>query len=247
VVHDSDLVRERVRLLEVLRGEQHGRTLGDQVADDLPHVLALGRVETGGRLVEEDHRGSADERRRQVEPASHATRVGLRRTVGGRTQVEPLEQLSRPPLCVASREVEQLPDEHEVLPAGEVLVDRGVLAGQPDLLADPVRIARHVEPGHLGKAGIGSQQGGQDAHRGGLPGAVRAEHAEHGALPGEQVHAVEGERVAEALDQSVSLNRVCHGDSVGAGPGTARTRRWQRLSAAYQGSHQRVCRIPTHG
>ena len=51
-----DLVGERVGLLEVLRGEQHGRAVVDELADDVPHVLALGRVEAGGRLVEEDHR-----------------------------------------------------------------------------------------------------------------------------------------------------------------------------------------------
>ena len=55
VVDDADLVGERVGLVEVLRGQQHGRAVGDEPAHDVPHVLALGRVEAGGRLVEEDH------------------------------------------------------------------------------------------------------------------------------------------------------------------------------------------------
>ncbi len=56
VVDDRDLVGQRVGLLQVLRGQQHGRAVGDQAAHDAPHVLALGGVEAGRRLVEEDDR-----------------------------------------------------------------------------------------------------------------------------------------------------------------------------------------------
>ncbi len=65
VVDHGDLVGERVGLLQVLRGQQHRRAVADQAADHVPHVLALGRVEAGGRLVEEDHRRPADQATRR--------------------------------------------------------------------------------------------------------------------------------------------------------------------------------------
>ena len=43
--------------------------------DDLPHRLAAARVEAGGRLVEEEHRGAADEARGEVEAPAHPARV----------------------------------------------------------------------------------------------------------------------------------------------------------------------------
>ena len=76
--------------------------VGDQAAHDVPHVLALGRVEAGGRLVEEDHRRPADQARGQVEPAAHAAGVGLGRPVGRLGQVEPSSS-SRGPAPCASR------------------------------------------------------------------------------------------------------------------------------------------------
>ena len=96
VVDDGDLVGQGVGLLQVLRGQQHGRAVRDQAADDVPHVLALGRVEAGGRLVQEDHLGAADQARGQVEAAAHAAGVGLGRPVGRVGQVEPLQQLGGP-------------------------------------------------------------------------------------------------------------------------------------------------------
>ena len=141
VVDDADLVGQRVGLVQVLGGQQHGRSLGDEVADDVPHVLALGRVEAGGRLVEEDHRRAADQARGQVEPPAHAAGVGLGHLAGGVGEVEPVQQLRGAGLGLAGAQVEQLADHDQVLGAGEVLVDRGVLAGQADGVADLLRLA----------------------------------------------------------------------------------------------------------
>jgi len=88
-------------------------------------------------------------------------------------------------------QVEQLADQHQVLGAGQVLVDARVLAGQADPPADPLRLAQHVDAGHLRVAGIRAQQGGEHPDRGGLAGAVGAEHAEHGAAAHRQVHPVQ--------------------------------------------------------
>ncbi len=68
-VDHGDPVGEPVGLVEVLGGQQHGRALADQALDGLPEVEPAARVEARGRLVEEDHRRSGDERRGEVEAA----------------------------------------------------------------------------------------------------------------------------------------------------------------------------------
>jgi hypothetical protein len=69
-----DAVGEPVGLLEVLRGQQHGRAAGDAVLDRVPQRAAAARVEAGGRLVEEQHRRAGDERGGEVEPAGACRR-----------------------------------------------------------------------------------------------------------------------------------------------------------------------------
>ena len=96
VVDDHDAVGQAVGLLEVLRREQHGGP-GATSSSITPHSsVRLLRVEPGGRLVEEQHRRPVHERRREVEPAPHAARVGAHQTVGGVGQVEPFEQVVAP-------------------------------------------------------------------------------------------------------------------------------------------------------
>ena len=70
--------------------------------------------------------------------------------------------------------------------------------------------ADHVVAEHGGGAGVGPEQRGEDADRGGLAGAVGAQQAEDGALPDAEIHAVEGAGVTECLDQPVRFDRVGH-------------------------------------
>ena len=92
--------------------------------------------------------GCPIERRGEVEAAAHAAGVRLRDPVGGVLEREPLEELVRPAGDASARRQLVEPAEHpEVLAAGEVLVDRGVLPREADQLADRLRVARDVEPG----------------------------------------------------------------------------------------------------
>ena len=94
VVDHGDAVGQPVGLFEVLRRQQHGRPLGDQLADDGPQLGAALDVEAGGGLVEEQHRRALHEGGGDVESPPHAARVGAHRTVGGVAQVEAREQLA---------------------------------------------------------------------------------------------------------------------------------------------------------
>ena len=177
----------------------------------------LGRVEAGRRLVEEEHRRAGHQGGGQVEAPAHAARVGLEDAVAGIGQAEPLEQLARPLSGRPAAQVRQAPDHAQVLPAGQVLVDRGVLPGQTDEAAHGVGVRADVVPQDGGRARVGFEDGRQDPHDGRLAGPVGAEQAEHGPRLDLERDAVEGAHrsLTEDLDQVGCL----HGERRGAGRG----------------------------
>jgi len=87
-----------------------------------------------------------------------------------------------------------------------VLVDRRVLAGEPDLAAQLARLGDDVEAGDAGAAAVGRQQGGEDADRSRLAGAVGAEQGEDGAGGGAEVDAVERADVLVGLAKPCRFN-----------------------------------------
>ena len=147
VIDDDDPVGELVGLVEVLRGQQQGHAVGDQLADDVPHADAARRVQAGRRLVEEQHRRAHHEARRQVEPAAHPAAIGASHAVGGVGEVEAVEQLGRPRPRLAAGQAAQPADHHEVLAPGQHLVDGRRLRGDADVALDLRRLGDDVEPG----------------------------------------------------------------------------------------------------
>ena len=220
-VDDRDPVGELVGLVEVLGGEQDRAAVGDQLADRGPHLAARARVETGGRLVEEDQRRPADQADREVEPAAHATGELGDLPVRGVLQRELGEQDRGALPGLGLGQPEQPAEQHQVLGGGQVLVDRGVLPGDTEQLTHLVRVGPDVDAEDLGVAAVDPQQRRQHREHRGLAGAVRAEHAEDLAAAYLQVDAVDGAVVTEVLDQTGGVHReggvgVGHGSSVGA-------------------------------
>jgi hypothetical protein len=72
-IDDDDSPSQGVGFIEVLRGQQDGRSLSDEVADRIPHLDAIARVETRRGLVEEEQCRSRDEAGREIETAAHAS------------------------------------------------------------------------------------------------------------------------------------------------------------------------------
>ena len=206
VVDHGDPVGEPVRLVQVLGGEQHGGARRDAVLDGLPQAQAAARVEPGGRLVQEQHLRLRHQRSGEVEPAPHAAGVRAHDPAAppraGRTgRAGPRRAPGR-----AAPEVVEAAHHLEVLLAGQVLVDGRVLAGQPDVRAQPGRIPHHVEARDLRRAAVGRQQRREDAHRGRLAGAVGTEQSQHRARGRAQVDAAQRLDVAVRLAQAVGLD-----------------------------------------
>jgi hypothetical protein len=206
-VDDRDAVGQLVGLLEVLGAEQDRRPLGRQRPGDLPHLVARPRVQAGGRLVEEHQPRGDDDARRDVQPAAHAPGPVLDQPSGRVRDAERVEQLVRPRPGGGPAVAQQPAEQHEVLPAGELLVDRRQLAGEADQAADRVRLGHHVVPEHAGRTRVRLDQGGQHPDRRRLPGAVGPEDAVDGTGRHGQVDAGDSGRPPVGLDQPRRLDR----------------------------------------
>ena len=73
-------VGQMLRLVQILRGEQDGRSGGSQFPDCMPHLVARLGVQAGGRLVQENHLRIPDQAHRDIKPAPHSTGIGTRPT-----------------------------------------------------------------------------------------------------------------------------------------------------------------------
>ncbi len=97
-----------------------------------------------------------DEGRGQVQAAPHATGVGANEPAGGIRKAEALQELVGPGRDPPARELGKAADQAQVLAAGEVRVDSGVLAREADAITDGVRFADHVVAEDLGAAAVSS-------------------------------------------------------------------------------------------
>ena len=119
--------------------------------------------------------------------------------VGGVGEAQALEQLVGPRADDGPRQVVEAADHLEVGARGEQAVDGGLLAGEAELRAHGRRVGDDVVAGDRGAALGRAQQRGEDAHGGGLAGAVVAEQAEHRALGDVEVDVAQRPEVAVAL------------------------------------------------
>ena len=123
-------------------------------------------------------------------------------------ELEALQQLVGAALRLAAGHVVQLAHHLQVLEAGEVLVDGGVLPRQADLRAERRGVLHHVQADDAGGAAVGLEQRGEDADGGGLAGPVGSEQAEDGPGTRGEVHAAQGANRSVRLLQALDDDRV---------------------------------------
>ncbi len=207
MIEHRDGVGEPVGLLQVLGRQQHRRTPVGQVGDQPPQTEPAARVKAGGRLVEKQHLRGTNQAGRHVQTATHAAGVRAHGTVSDRGEVELFQQYVGPPGGRPASQPGQAADHAQILPAGQVAVDRRVLPEQADRPPHVARPRDHVLAEHDRPARVGPQQRGHDPHHRRLPGPVWPQQSEH--RPGRHVQIYPGQRcyLAEALRQTLRDNR----------------------------------------
>ena len=205
-VDDPDPIGERVGLLEVLGGEEDGDPVrGREPLDLIPKRGAALHVEAGGGLVQEQDRGLVHQREREVQAPAHAARVAADLAVRRIGQPDARDQLVAAAGCVRLGEAVHPGLQAHVLAGGQELVERGLLQGDADRVADLGALLDDVVAGDPGRAGGRRQQRRQHVNGGRLAGSVGAEKAVDLARRDRQVDPVDGagpllEFAHEALD-----------------------------------------------
>src|SRR5690606_4589585 len=205
VADDAHPVTEGFDLGEDVAGQEHGPAVGRVLLDHLPKSGLHQRVETGGRLVEDEEvhvRGEGGHQR-------HLLTVPLR--IGGSLlggiQVETLDQIG-PALLVEP----PAQTTHEVyhLATGEI----GPQVHVPRDVRQTAMQFGGVRPGigseETGLTGIGSYEPEEDPDRGGLAGPVGAEEPMNLSLRYFEVEPVEGPHMSEGLDQTLDEDVCVH-------------------------------------
>lgn len=204
-VQDRDPISQMLGLVQGLSRQQHGDAVVGEVSDGLPDLVARLRVQSGGRLVEEDDRRVADQAHRDVEPATHPAGVGGRLPGPRLGQSESGQQVVGD--LVRILQVAQPGDQDQVFPAGEHLVDCSELAGQADRLPHLQGFGGDVEVLDDRGAGVGLEQRRQYPHQGRLAGSVGAEQGEDAAACNLEVDAAQHRQILERLLNAAHPNR----------------------------------------
>ena len=97
-------------------------------------------------------------------------------------------------------------EEAQVFLDGEIAIERKFLRHVADVLAHPLRVAHHIDAGDENAPRARPQQAAEDADDGRFAGAVRAEKAHDLAVADAEADIIDGDEIAEALDQMLDAD-----------------------------------------
>ena len=198
----------------------------DEVLDDGPELGPALRVEAGRGLVEEQHRRFVHERRREVEAASHPTRVRPDEPVAGAEQVEALEQRVGAELDVGSEMWVRRPTRRRFSAALRFSSTAAYCPASPIDARTRVGSSVTSQPSTRTWPLVGREQRREHADRGRLARTVRSEQPEHPTRGHVERDALQRLDVAEALDEVLDQDRRFAGARFGHA-----LRLWRRLGA----------------
>src|SRR2546425_6843661 len=194
LVHDQQVVREDLRFVEVVRGQENRRALPRELPQHVPDRTPAEGIQADRGLVEEQHLRVRDHGHRDDETLTKTAGQVRCELVAVLPQAEVLHDLLSSFAGLGSR----LPaDETEV---EDVVVGRQehlrprLLRHHGDVRADRLRLGEHVVAEDGCAADGGLELGGEDSQEGRLPRAVAAEQAEDFALLDREGNVLEGFR-----------------------------------------------------
>ena len=198
MVDDRDRVAELLGHLELVRAEDEGLAPIAHLEEGGLEQRDVDRVEPGERLVHQDHVGVVEDGRDELHLLLVPLRERLGPPVGDIADPESPEPRERVRARPAPRDVVERREEHELVEHAHPPVQAALLGHVAPGPSRPVRRLA-VEPGDGSL--VGAEQAEDDPHRRRLPGAVRAEEAEHLAAFDREGDAVERLNLPEPLLQ----------------------------------------------
>jgi hypothetical protein len=185
-------------------GREHDRLAAPELADQVPDLVLLVRIEAVGGLVHDEHVRVVDQRLREAGAVLVALRQRVDRLVQHRLQEAQLHHAGHGFTSRRAGQAAQLGGETEESLHRHVGIGGGVLRQVADEALRLQRLLAHVVAADGDAPRAGRHEAGDHAHGGRLAGAVGAEEAEHLAAlhrEGDVVHrALGAERLYQVFD-----------------------------------------------
>jgi hypothetical protein len=181
-----------------------------QVADQRTDLAHLGRVEPGGRLVEDENRRLVQQGRGQPHPLPVPLGELADRPPPDRVDPTSIDRQPHGPASLGPPQSQHPPAERQVLSGPHLGVQRGQFGQVAKPLLDPPGVAGDVDSVDQRPAGRRADVAADHANRGGLAGAVGAEEPDHGPLGDLEFHRIYSSEIAELLGEAVYFD---HGDT----------------------------------
>jgi hypothetical protein len=207
----------------------HNCSVGRQAQSDaaplepvqpVPHQVAGLGIQAGRRLVEEQQVRFVDQCPGDDQAPLHAAGQRFDSIVGSFGQLDEFQQLDRPAARLLPGQAEVAAEDQQVLDDAQLFVEHIRLGHDAQPGPNRRTVARGIEPEH-GERPVADRRNGADhPHRGGLPGAVRAQEAEGLAGRDVEVHCVHSRERTEPLGQAAGVDeRLRGGETVGRSHG----------------------------
>ena len=149
-IDDRDAGAQLLELGQDVAADDDGLAHRTELAEELAKLDPRARVETGRRLVEEQHLRVVDERVGEAQPLLHAARQVLDVGVALVAEIDQLEQVADHPAPAGRRQPVAAGEEVEVLPDLHVVVDPERVRHEPEDAPDLVGVPGHRPAGDLG-------------------------------------------------------------------------------------------------
>src|ERR1700677_4146856 len=205
VVHDDKSIAQLFCFVHVVRSDDLGHALALEAVETLPQQMSRLRVETRGRLVQDQKFGTVHQGTRNSETTFHTAREIVDLVVPALSELGEVEQLRRSFAEQCARKVEVPPIHFQVLTNAEFEFERVFLWHDAEATSylGAVRTRVKAEDGEGARRRLRNR--GDHAHGARLAGTVRTEETEAlSALDGE-ADALDGREVAKALDEIVGF------------------------------------------
>ena len=205
-VHEGDAIAAGPLVHEVRGDEDRDPLVAGEIDQQLPELIAGEGIHPRGWLVENQDFRLVDDRHGQGEPLTEAHWKLRCQVIDHLAQAKALQEIGDSLLHCRLGEVEESGVELEVLPYGELRVERKALRHVADQPAELAVARLDFRAKEAGRPFRGRKQAGQHLHRGGLPASVGAEEAEDLTAFDPEARAIDGSEVPEAPGQVLRLD-----------------------------------------
>ena len=243
LVHDHQPVAQLLGLVHVVGGEDQRHTLLFEPEQSIPQHVPRLRVETGGRLVEQQHLRLVDQAAGDGEPALHAAGQRVDLGVAPVAELHEVEQLLGPLPDNRLGQPEVAPVDQQVFPDGQLHVQRVLLRDHAEPAPDPGAVGGRIQTEDPQRAGGDRGDAADHPHRAALAGPVGTEEPERLAVPHLDVDPVHRGEVTEALGQAAGVHQRL---GRGLGHGGDATGGHRQIRAGFSGLEAAPHRLGWH-